>query len=79
MVAKYQQSIADRDTELSKTQQTLFELEKKFGTAQNNWKTEKDRLNAEIKQQNQRYFSFSQFCTYAKCVKIQLHELNAYI
>ncbi|OXA37244.1 protein lava lamp isoform X3 [Folsomia candida] len=54
MVAKYQQSIADRDTELSKTQQTLFELEKKFGTAQNNWKTEKDRLNAEIKQQNQR-------------------------
>jgi hypothetical protein len=54
MVTKYQQSIVERDEELSKTQDTLFHLERKFGSAQDSWKAEKERLNAEIKQQSQK-------------------------
>jgi hypothetical protein len=54
MINQYQQDIVEKDSELTKTQDTLFELEKKFGAAQEQWKAEKDRLNAEIKQQNMR-------------------------
>jgi hypothetical protein len=55
MINQYQQDIVEKDSELTKTQDTLFELEKKFGAAQEQWKAEKDRLNAEIKQQNMRW------------------------
>ena len=54
MVAQYQQSIVERDQELGRTQETLFELERKFGSAQEQWKLEKEKLNGEIKMQGLR-------------------------
>jgi len=48
---QYTHETSEKEIELSKTQETLFELEKKFGTAQEQWKTEKERLNKELKQQ----------------------------
>jgi len=41
--SEYTQETSEKETELCKTQETLFELEKKFGTAQEQWKTQKER------------------------------------
>lgn len=49
MVAQYQQKVLERDGELGRTQDTLFELEKKFGHSQSQWRSEKESFNSEMK------------------------------
>ena len=45
---KFKKELEERDFELKRTQQVLFDMEKTLSSVQNNWKQEKERLNAEI-------------------------------